>query len=226
VVVFITFSAFCKYLCDIQNLHINVEKFLNSFHNKNQFITDLKNKITTLESVSKEFNYYKSLGEKTIGQLSDAELNWTLNEESNSVATIVKHLSGNMLSRWTNIFNEDGEKSWRNRDQEFNNDTWDKETILEHWNKGWDCFFNTFNQLVEKDLNTIIYIRNQGHTVQEALNRQLAHYAYHMGQLVFIGKLIKNTDWQCLSIPKGTSGDFNASKFSKEKSKTHFTEDL
>ena len=91
---------------------------------------------------------------------------------------------------------------------------------------GWDCFFNTFNQLSETDLHTIIYIRNQGHTVLEALNRQLAHYAYHVGQLVFIGKFIKNTDWKSLSIPKGKSTDFNALKFSNKKSKTHFTEDL
>ena len=186
----------------------------------------MKNKITILESVSKEFNYYKSLGEKTIGQLSDTELNWAPNEESNSVATIVKHLSGNMLSRWANIFKEDGEKSWRKRDQEFINNVWDKKTVLEHWYMGWDCFFETLNQLDKTDLNRIIYIRNQGHTVQEALNRQLAHYAYHVGQLVFLGKLIKNMDWQSLSIPRGTSEDFNASKFSKEKSKTHFTEDL
>ena len=185
-----------------------------------------KNKISILENISKEFNYYKSLGEKTMDQLSDTELNWAPNEESNSIATIVKHLSGNMLSRWTNIFKEDGEKSWRKRDQEFIIDACDKKAIFEHWNKGWDCFFDTFHQLETKDLNRIIYIRNQGHTVQEALNRQLAHYAYHVGQLVFIGKLIKNTDWQSLSIPRGTSEDFNASKFSKEKSKTHFTEDL
>jgi len=178
-----------------------------------------------LKSVSKEFNYYKSLGEKTMSQLSDAELNWTPNKESNSIATIVKHLSGNMLSRWTNIFNEDGEKPWRTRDQEFINAAWNKETLLKHWDKGWNCFFDTFNQLETKDLNRIIYIRNQGHTVQEALNRQLAHYSYHIGQLVFLGKLIKNTEWQSLSIPRGTSEDFNTSKFSKEKSKTHFTED-
>ncbi len=186
----------------------------------------MKNEAPYLENVSKEFHYYKSLGEKTMDQLSDTELNWTVNEESNSIATIVNHLSGNMLSRWTNIFKEDGEKSWRNRDQEFINAAMDKDTVLNHWNKGWDCFFDTFHQLDATDLNRIIYIRNQGHSVQEALNRQLAHYAYHIGQLVFLGKLIKNTNWQSLSIPKGNSGDFNASKFSKEKSKTHFTEDL
>ena len=179
-----------------------------------------------LENISKEFNYYKSLGEKTMDQLSDTELNWVPNEESNSIATIVKHLSGNMLSRWTNIFNEDGEKPWRTRDQEFINADWNKETLLKHWGKGWNCFFDTFNQLEAEDLNRIIYIRNQGHTVQEALNRQLAHYSYHIGQLVFLGKLIKNTEWQSLSIPRGNSEDFNTSKFSKEKSKTHFTEDL
>ena len=179
-----------------------------------------------LESLYKEFNYYKSLGEKTMQQLSDAELNWIPNKESNSIATIVKHLSGNMLSRWTNIFIEDGEKSWRNRDQEFVNADWEKETLLNLWKKGWDCFFDTFNQLDTNDLNRVIYIRNQGHTVQEALNRQLAHYSYHIGQLVFLGKEIKNTDWQSLSIPRGNSEEYNTSKFSKNKSKTHFTEDL
>ena len=183
-------------------------------------------KTSCMESLFKEFSYYKNLGEKTLQQLSDAELNWTPNECSNSIATIVKHLSGNMLSRWTNIFNEDGEKSWRNRDQEFLNDVIPKDSILEHWNKGWDCFFETFNQLKPTDLNHIIYIRNQGHTVQEALNRQLAHYAYHTGQLVFIGKQIKNVDWHSLSIPKGKSESYNDSKFSKKKCKTHFTEDL
>ncbi len=179
-----------------------------------------------IESLSKEFNYYRSLGEKTLDQLSETELNWTPNEGSNSIATLVKHLSGNMLSRWTNIFNEDGEKSWRNRDREFINEANSKAAILKDWTTGWDCFFDSFNQLGQSDLETIIYIRNQGHTVLEALNRQLAHYAYHVGQLVFIGKLIKNTDWVSLSIPKGKSADYNASKFSNKKSKTHFTEDL
>ncbi|MDC1259915.1 DUF1572 domain-containing protein, partial [Flavobacteriaceae bacterium] len=121
---------------------------------------------------------------------------------------------------------EDGEKSWRNRDYEFINEENSKNAVLNDWNTGWNCFFDTFSQLSETDLNTIIYIRNQGHTVLEALNRQLAHYAYHVGQLVFIGKLIKNTDWKSLSIPKGKSIDYNTSKFSNKKSKTHFTEDL
>ncbi len=179
-----------------------------------------------LENISKEFNYYKLLGEKTLDQLSEAEINWIPNDEGNSIATIVKHLSGNMLSRWTNLFHEDGEKSWRNRDHEFINEERPKNAVLSDWNTGWDCFFNTFNQLSESDLHTIIYIRNEGHTVLEALNRQLAHYAYHVGQLVFIGKLIKNTDWKSLSITKGKSTDFNALKFSNKKSKTHFTEDL
>ena len=179
-----------------------------------------------LENISKEFNYYKSLGEKTLDQLSETEINFIPNPEGNSIATIVKHLSGNMLSRWTNLFHEDGEKSWRNRDQEFINKKTSKNAVLDDWNAGWDCFFHTFNQLSETDLHTTIYIRNQGYTVLEALNRQLAHYAYHVGQLVFIGKFIKNTDWKSLSIPKGKSTDFNALKFSNKKSKTHFTEDL
>ena len=179
-----------------------------------------------LESLFKEFNYYKFLGENTFNQLSDSELQWAPNQDSNSIAIIVKHLSGNMLSRWTNVFLEDGEKSWRLRDQEFISETSNKETILGQWDTDWTCFFNTFNRLDFADLDKTIYIRNQGHTVMEALNRQLAHYAYHIGQMVFIGKHIKNTEWKSLSIPKEKSKDYNAIKFSKEKSKTHFTEDL
>lgn len=125
----------------------------------------------SLESLSKEFNYYKSLGEKTLDQLYGTEINWIPNQEGNSIATIVKHLSGNMVSRWTNLFDEDGEKSWRKRDQEFINERIPKNAVLNDWNTGWDCFFETFNKLSNSDLNTIIYIRNQGHTVQEALNR-------------------------------------------------------
>lgn len=179
-----------------------------------------------IDNISKEFNYYKSLGENTFKQLSDSELQWAPNQDSNSIAIIVKHLSGNMLSRWTNIFLEDGEKPWRLRDEEFVIETSNKDTVLKQWNSGWTCFFNTLNRLDSTDLNKVIYIRHQGHTVMEAINRQLAHYAYHIGQIVFIGKLLKNTEWKSLSVPRGTSKDYNALKFSKEKSKTHFTEDL
>ncbi|PQJ78164.1 DUF1572 family protein [Polaribacter porphyrae] len=179
-----------------------------------------------LNSVTKQFEYYKSLGDKTFAQLSEVELFLIQNDESNSVAIIVKHIVGNMLSRWTNFLTEDGEKSWRNRDEEFINNYKTKDDILVSWEKGWQCLFDVINSFEEKDLEKIIYIRNQGHTVVEAINRQLCHYSYHIGQIVFLGKLIKNNEWKSLSIPKNTSKNYNKEKFNKQKTKKHFTDDL
>lgn len=179
-----------------------------------------------LESVKKQFQYYKLLGDKTIEQLPSEKLFWQANQESNSIAINVKHLHGNMLSRWTDFLTTDGEKEWRQRDGEFENDIQSKEIVLELWNEGWQCLFDALNKLTEKDLTKIIYIRNQGHTVLEAINRQLAHYPYHVGQIVFIGKMILNDKWQTLSIPRGKSNTYNTEKFSKEKSKTHFTDEF
>ena len=135
---------------------------------------------TYLESIRKQFEYYKMLGDRTIDQLPDDKLFWQYNEESNSIAIIVKHLYGNMLSRWTDFLTTDGEKEWRNRDAEFENNLNSKETLIEMWEEGWKCFFNALNLLNAEDLNRIIYIRNEGHTVLEAINRQLAHYPYHV----------------------------------------------
>jgi hypothetical protein len=179
-----------------------------------------------LSSSIKQFKYYKSLGDKTFEQLNFDELQKELAEDSNSITIIVKHLVGNMLSRWTNFLTEDGEKSWRQRDQEFMDTYTSKEDMLNAWENGWNCVFKAIEPLKNTDLEKIIYIRNQGHTVTEAINRQLAHYAYHVGQIVFLGKLIKGNQWRSLSIPKGKSQDFNAEKFSKEKTKRHFTDDL
>ena len=179
-----------------------------------------------LESVKKQFEYYKMLGDKTFSQLQDEQLFWTYNNESNSVATIVKHLWGNMLSRWTDFLTTDGEKEWRDRDAEFDNDIKSREELIDKWNEGWLCLFNALNPLTTDDLNKIIYIRNQGHTVTEAINRQLAHYPYHIGQIVFIGKMLADKGWTSLSIPKGNSQTYNAEKFSQPKQKGHFTDDL
>jgi len=137
-----------------------------------------------------------------------------------------KNLSGNMLSRWTDFLTTDGEKDWRDRDSEFVNDIPSKALLLEYWNKGWACLFNGINSLTEDDLDKIIYIRNQGHTVVEAINRQLAHYPYHIGQITFIGKMILNEEWVSLSIPKGNSKSYNEEKFSQEKHHEHFTEEM
>jgi len=177
-----------------------------------------------LDSVRKQFEYYKLLGEKTFAQLPDEKLFWQFNENSNSVATIVKHLWGNMLSRWTDFLTTDGEKDWRNRDAEFENDLSSRDELLAKWNEGWACLFNALNALTESDLGKMIYIRNMGHTVMEAINRQLPHYAYHVGQIVFIGKMAAD-NWTSLTIPKGDSKKYNEQKFSKPKHKEHFTDE-
>ena len=177
-----------------------------------------------LISTLKQFEYYKSLGDKTFDQLTDEQIHWQHNNDSNSIAIIVKHLVGNMLSRWTNFLIEDGEKEWRQRDIEFE-DTYTTKTEMQlAWNKSWQCLFDAINPLQEKDLNTIVYIRNQGHTVTEAINRQLCHYAYHIGQIVYIGKLLKGDEWKSLSIPKNKSSAYNKEKFSEEKQRKHFTD--
>ncbi|MGG8496840.1 DUF1572 family protein [Tenacibaculum sp. TC6] len=179
-----------------------------------------------LESVKRQIAYYKSLGDKTFNLLTQEQLFYQYNEESNSIAVIAKHIAGNMLSRWTHFFTEDGEKEWRNRDTEFVNTFTSKDEMITYWEKGWDCFITTINSLTTEDLERIIYIRNQGHTVTEAINRQLCHYPYHIGQIVFLGKIIKNTDWQSLSIPKNASEKYNNEKFTTPKTRKHFTEDL
>lgn len=178
-----------------------------------------------LQSTLKQFEYYKMLGDKTIAQLPDDTLFWQYNEECNSIATIVKHLYGNMLSRWTDFLTTDGEKEWRNRDAEFQNDLNSKEQVIELWEEGWKCLFTTLTALAEEDFSKTIYIRNQGHSVVEAINRQLAHYPYHIGQIVYIGKMICNHQWINLSIPKGNSKIYNAEKFAKEKHNEHFTQE-
>lgn len=179
-----------------------------------------------LESAIKQFEYYKLLGDKTISQLPPEKLLWKYNQESNSIATIVKHLHGNMLSRWTDFLNSDGEKDWRKREEEFDNEISQNTTVLKLWNEGWECLFNTLKNLGEDDLNKIIYIRNQGHTVTEAINRQLAHYPYHVGQIVFIGKMILNESWESLSIPRYKSHQYNQNMFAQAKQKTHFTDEF
>lgn len=171
-----------------------------------------------LTSTRKQFEYYKMLGEKTFAQVTDEQLFWQYNDESNSIAIIVKHLWGNMLSRWTDFLTSDGEKEWRQRDAEFENDITTREELLNKWNEGWDCLFKALFGLTTDDLSKEIYIRNQGHSVVEAINRQLAHYPYHVGQIVFIGKMVCDANWASLSIPRGNSKAFNEDMFAKPKS--------
>lgn len=153
----------------------------------------------------KRFQYYKELAEKTFDQISEENLFWKYNEESNSIATIVKHLAGNMQSRWTNFLTEDGEKIWRNRDSEFENDLKSKTEMLEIWHKAWSILFEALNQIQDENWNQFISIRDEKITVLDAVIRQIAHYPYHVGQIVYIGKMLKNEEWKSLSIAKNKS---------------------
>ena len=173
-----------------------------------------------------QFKYYKQLGDKVFSQVEDKELFIQLNDDSNSIATIVKHIHGNMLSRWTDFLTTDGEKEWRKRDGEFDNDIDTREQMLFLWNEGWNCLFQALEPLTEGDLDKEIFIRNQGHSIAEAIFRQLAHYSYHVGQIVFAGKQLSSSSWDSLSIPKGNSKAYNVEKFSEEKKKAHFTDEF
>ncbi|SNC75032.1 Protein of unknown function [Hymenobacter gelipurpurascens] len=178
-----------------------------------------------LTSVKKQFEYYKLLGEKTFAQLPDEALFWQYNPESNSIAIIVKHLWGNMLSRWTDFLTTDGEKEWRQRDAEFDNDIRTRDEMLAKWEQGWSCLFVALDSLIPENWDQTVYIRNQGHSIMEAINRQLAHYPYHVGQIVFIGKMVQNEKWTSLSIPRGNSQGYNAEKFAQPKHNAHFTDE-
>jgi len=179
-----------------------------------------------LSSIEKLFKYYKSLGEKTFEQLTEAELHFQQHEMSNSIAVIVNHMQGNMKSRWTNFLTEDGEKEWRNRDVEFEDIIQSKQELIEKWEEGWTCLFEALSSVNENNFDKTIYIRNQGHSITEAINRQLSHYAYHVGQIVFAAKLLKGESWQSLSIPKGKSKAFNDNKFAQKKKDIHFTDEI
>lgn len=182
------------------------------------------NNTAFLTGTKKLFQYYKGLGDKAIAQLNDEQVNWRPNEVSNSIALIVHHLSGNMLSRFTDFLTSDGEKPWRNREAEFEVGYKDKAELLAAWEKGWNQLFFTIDSLTEADLERIIYIRNEGQSVMDALQRQLAHYPHHVGQIVYIAKMLKGDDWKSLSIPKGGSQGYNQDKFAQEKTIRHFTD--
>jgi hypothetical protein len=177
-----------------------------------------------LTGTKKLFQYYKGLGEKAIEQLDDKDINWRPNEASNSIALIVHHLSGNMLSRFTDFLTSDGEKSWRNREAEFEEGYSSKKEMMAAWESGWSKVFETIDSLNDADLEKIIYIRNEGQSVMDALQRQLAHYPHHVGQILYIGKAIKGNNFKSLSIPKGGSAVYNKEKFSGEREIRHFTD--
>ncbi|HEX6717136.1 MAG TPA: DUF1572 family protein [Pyrinomonadaceae bacterium] len=154
---------------------------------------------------------YKKLAEKAIAQLQDEEFFVTLDQESNSVAVVMKHMAGNMISRWTDFLTSDGEKPNRNRDMEFVIESqMTKDDVIAYWERGWKCVFDALEPLQPADFEKTVIIRGEKHTIVQALNRQLMHYAYHTGQIVFLAKHFRSAEWKSLSIPKNRSADFNA----------------
>ena len=164
---------------------------------------------TFLQSAIKRLSYYKELGDKTFTQLNDADFHYQPNDTSNSIAIIIQHMAGNMQSRWTDFLTTDGEKDWRNRDTEFEAQQLSKQQLIELWNKGWQCFFDALQSLTADDLLKTIHIRSEGLLVVDAINRQLAHYPYHVGQIIYVAKIITDSNWQNLSVAKGQSDEYN-----------------
>ena len=178
-----------------------------------------------LTSYRKQFAYYRHLGQAAMDQLSFAELTQDDVAGSNSIAVIVKHLAGNMRSRWTDLLTTDGEKPWRRRDQEFLADFADREALQAAYDGGWNTLERALHDLDPDQLTTVVYIRNEGHTVCEAVNRQLAHYSYHIGQIVLLAKQMRGVEWKTLSIPPGGSEAYNAGKFDQRRERRHFTDE-
>jgi uncharacterized damage-inducible protein DinB len=164
-----------------------------------------------LDEAVRSLRGHKRLAEGALSQLSDKELFQAIDPESNSVAIIVKHMAGNMRSRWTDFLSTDGEKPDRNRDQEFIIDQHtSRESLTSMWERGWQYVFETLQSLQPDDLSRIVTIRGQEHTVLQAINRALAHYSYHVGQIVFLAKHLKSSEWKTLSVPRGKSEELNA----------------
>ena len=159
----------------------------------------------------KRFKEYKTLADKTFAQVNDVEMHRQPDTESNSIAIIIQHMHGNMVSRWTNFLSEDGEKPWSHRDDEFEVHNFTKQDLIDKWEEGWKVFLDTLESLKEEDLNKTITIRSQPLSVIDAIIRQTAHYSYHVGQIVYLGKWIRSNDWKSLSIPRNKSEDFNKS---------------
>jgi uncharacterized damage-inducible protein DinB len=156
------------------------------------------------------FRHYKKLAERAIAQATDPQLYELLDEDANSIAIVMQHMAGNMKSRWTNFLLEDGEKPWRNRDSEFEQPPASRDLLLQMWEEGWDCVFRTLESLTDADLSRTVPIRGEAHSVMQAINRQIAHYAYHCGQIVLMAKHFQHAQWTSLTVPKGKSAEFSA----------------
>ena len=162
-----------------------------------------------IEDATSLFRYYRQLAEQAMEQIPDEQLFATLDEEMKSIAIVVKHMAGNMRSRWTDFLTSDGEKPDRNRDTEFVDPARTRIELMKVWNQGWEKVFAALSQLSDRDLTARVTIRGEPHSVMQAIQRQIAHYAYHCGQVVFLAKHFKGRDWKSLSVPRNRSADFN-----------------
>jgi len=172
-----------------------------------------------LSTVIRRVKYYKDLADKTFEQLKEADFHYQFNDSSNSIAIIIQHMAGNMLSRWTNFLTEDGEKPWRQRDDEFEVHDYSRQQLIELWEKGWSCYLDSMSTLSDEDLLKTVYIRQESLTVIDAINRQLAHYPHHVGQIIYIGRMIRDHEWKTLSIPRKGSEAYNKDSGIKDPSK-------
>ncbi|TVR30362.1 MAG: DUF1572 domain-containing protein [Balneolaceae bacterium] len=171
-----------------------------------------------LQGIHRLLMYNKRLTEKSLNQLDDSQVHEHVQGYDLSIAALMKHISGCLTSLWTNFRSEDGEKPWRNREDEFIDDFKSREELMEFWERGWAVLFEAIESITAEELDNIIYIRNEGHTIQQALERSLSHMAYHTGQIVLLAKLLKGDEWSSLSIPKGKTEEYNKKKFESEKS--------
>ncbi|HEY4949768.1 MAG TPA: DUF1572 family protein [Candidatus Acidoferrales bacterium] len=172
-----------------------------------------------LTDATRVLRYYKHLGERAIAQAPDDALTISLDAESNSIAIIVKHLYGNMRSRWTDFLNSDGEKPDRNRDTEFEAPAATRDQLIAQWEAGWKCLFDALAALTDADVGRKVLIRNEPHSVIQAINRQVAHYSYHVGQIVFLAKHFASAHWTTLTVPRGKSADATANIRTAQDSK-------
>jgi hypothetical protein len=171
-----------------------------------------------LEDSLSLFRYYQKLAEDAMAQVTDDELTLTLDGEMNSIALIVKHMAGNMRSRWTNFLDTDGEKPSRRRDTEFVQPPATRAELMKLWEEGWGCLWRAVGPLNEVDLGRTVTIRGEKHSVMQAINRQLAHYPYHIGQIVMLAKHFRGEQWKSLTVPKNKSAEFNQKVASGQKS--------
>ncbi len=175
---------------------------------------------TVIASAIASFQSNKGWADKAVAQLPDEKLHLALDPNTNCIAVIMKHVAGNLLSRWTDFLTTDGEKSWRNRDDEFVDSFGSRAEVLDHWEKGWNCLLGTLHTLEPVDLSKTVKIRGEPHSVPLAIHRSLAHCGYHVGQIIMIARILAGDDWETITIPRGGSSTYNQQVWGKDRPMT------